>query len=265
LEDHSDYGTSSLSFSGRIKVKTAVYLYLSRSSPPADLFYSGSNHDDDPMKELYDKVFPSPYALSRSNWKIALNLPNFKLKAAVSLLILISIGIFIPRFFGFIQNRPGIILNDAFLNLFEPQNVSWVIFPLLYVSLFLTFLNLIPLPHLFIKGVQAFAILLLIRIVCLYFVPLEPATRYIPLQDPLIGRAFYSGTLITKDLFFSGHVSTMFLLFLINPAPALKYFLMIATALVACLILFQHVHYTVDVIAAPVFAWISYRLAVRFF
>ncbi len=216
------------------------------------------------MKSLYTKVFPSPYSLSRTNWKIAFGNPFFPFKAISSLLLLISIGIFIPHFFNYIQHRPGVVLNDTFLNLFEPINVSWLIFPLLYLSLGLTFLNLIPLPELFIKGVQAYALLMLIRIACLYLVPLEPALHYLPLQDPLIGGAFYSQGLITKDLFFSGHVSTMVMICLINPAPAMRNLLICATLLVAGLILLQHVHYTIDVIAAPFFSWISVYLTRKF-
>jgi hypothetical protein len=215
------------------------------------------------MKNIYLKVFPSPYAMSGINWKSAIAVPYFKIKAISSLILLISIGVIIPHFFNFIQQRQGTVLNDLFLNLFEPKNVSWFIFPLMYVSLGVTFLNLLPLPERFINAVQAYSLLLIIRIVCLYFVPLEPATRYVPLEDPFLGGAFYSGHPITKDLFFSGHVSTMALICMINPAPAMKYLLILATTAVACLILLQHVHYTVDVLAAPFFAWGSYLLAKR--
>jgi hypothetical protein len=215
------------------------------------------------MRALYGKVFASPYALSGANWKSALTITAFRYKAVLSLAFLITIGVFIPHFFNFIQHRPGIVLNDVLLNLYPPKDVSWYIFPIMYLALGITFLNLLPLPELFIRAVQAYTFLLIIRMICLYCVPLEPATLYIPLQDPFIGGAFYSGVPITKDLFFSGHVSTLFLLWLINPAPALKITLLVATCAVAVLILIQHVHYTVDIIAAPFFAFGSYRLAMK--
>jgi hypothetical protein len=215
------------------------------------------------MRELYGKVFASPYALSGKNWRLAMTEGPFKYKAPISLLFLITVGVYIPHFFNFIQHRPGIVLNDALLNLFTPKDVSWYIFPIMYVSLVITFINLIPFPELFIRAVQAYTLLLLVRIVCLYYVPLEPSSRIIPLQDPFIGGLFYSGTPVTKDLFFSGHVSTLFLLWLINPTPALKNILLLCTITVACLILLQHVHYTVDILAAPFFAWGCYRLTLK--
>jgi len=65
---------------------------------------------------------------------------------------------------------------------------------------------------------------------------------------------------LTKDLFFSGHVATTFLLLLFT----LPYKKMAMTALVAHLIVvgvvfFSHLHYTVDVIGAWVITYLLFR------
>ena len=53
----------------------------------------------------------------------------------------------------------------------------------------------------------------------------------------------------------------MFLLFLAVPGrPARAYFLA-STVAVGCLVLVQHVHYAVDVLAAPAFAYAAWRIA----
>jgi len=124
----------------------------------------------------------------------------------------------------------------------------------------LTAINLSTSPLLFLKCLQAYCLLVAIRIICLYLVPLDPERLMIPLDDPFVGKLFYNGSVITKDLFFSGHVSTMFLFFLVIPFRTLKYFFLIATILVSVFILIQHVHYTIDVIAAPFVSWVSYRV-----
>jgi hypothetical protein len=80
------------------------------------------------------------------------------------------------------------------------------------------------------------------------------------LNDPFVDFVGYGKNIITKDLFFSGHTSTLFLLFLIARKRALKIFFLAITLAVAMFLLKQHVHYTIDVLAAPVFAWISYRI-----
>ena len=60
---------------------------------------------------------------------------------------------------------------------------------------------------------------------------------------------------ITKDLFFSGHTSTLFLMFLITQHKKVKATLLTISIIVPILLLVQHVHYTIDILAAPVFAY----------
>jgi hypothetical protein len=104
------------------------------------------------------------------------------------------------------------------------------------------------------KGIAGF-----MRMCTLFVFPLEPSKVIIPLSDPLIDQLFYNNNIITKDLFFSGHVATLFLFVLAVPNP-LKYVFIVITLLVAILILIQHVHYTIDILGAPLFSWIGYRI-----
>jgi uncharacterized membrane protein YccC len=152
-------------------------------------------------------------------------------------------------------------MNDFFLARITARNFSWYIFPLIYSVIAICLINASFYPELLLRGLQAYGVLMIIRIFILFVLPLEPERSLIPLEDPFIGKLFYSGKLITKDLFFSGHVSTMFLMILINPVRHLRPYLIVATVLVASFILIQHVHYTVDVMAAPVFAWLSFRIS----
>ena len=84
---------------------------------------------------------------------------------------------------------------------------------------------------------------------------------FIELVDPVVSNIFYRHTLISKDLFFSGHTSTAFLMFLCLTKKFDKIFAFIATLIIASLLLIQHVHYSVDIFAAPVFAFISYLIS----
>ncbi|HEX3386290.1 MAG TPA: phosphatase PAP2-related protein, partial [Mucilaginibacter sp.] len=63
-----------------------------------------------------------------------------------------------------------------------------------------------------------------------------------------------------KDLFFSGHTSTMVLIYLCLQKRTDKLIALIAAFAVACLLLVQHIHYTIDVLAAPVVVYPCYRL-----
>lgn len=212
------------------------------------------------MKKNFTYLFPAPFSTFKDNWREAWNSPSFRFQTIITLSFLALLGVFIPPFFTYIQATPGYLINDVILNYLPVQNFSLSIFLLIYSVIILTAINLSTFPMLFLKCLQAYCLLVAIRIFCLYLVPLDPERLMIPLDDPFVGRLFYNGSVITKDLFFSGHVSTMYLFFLAIPYRSLKYFFLIATILVSVFILVQHVHYSVDVIVAPFISWISYRV-----
>jgi len=94
------------------------------------------------------------------------------------------------------------------------------------------------------------------------FYSAQSPDNLIPFADPITN--FFYGKqhdFITKDLFYSGHTSTMFLCFLCFIQKRDKLIALISTLLVGMMVLIQHVHYTVDVLAALPFTYIVYRIA----
>jgi hypothetical protein len=198
--------------------------------------------------------------MQNEGWKICWKEDHrFRIRFIVTILVLLSVAVSINFFFLFIEERKGYDFSDPLLNAFLPYALSLYTFLLIYSAILFTLSNLINKPRILLKAFQALAILMIIRMLVLYFVPLEAPKIMIPLQDPFIEKFFYGQTRITKDLFFSGHVSILCLT--IFYIPRYKVAMVFITLAVAALILLQHVHYSIDVIAAPFFSWISYKLA----
>lgn len=72
---------------------------------------------------------------------------------------------------------------------------------------------------------------------------------------------------IENDLFFSGHTAFMFLSFLLvrRSSRPLSWLFLASTFLEAACVLLMHMHYTIDVYAAPFFAYGAYRIAFLLF
>jgi membrane-associated phospholipid phosphatase len=151
------------------------------------------------------------------------------------------------------------VLNDPLLALFSPIDVTYFTFGILYLSLFTGLISLSRHPKSLILAMQAYSLLTLFRIAAMYVMPLDPPATMLPLADPLV-ELFGTGKLLTRDLFFSGHTSIMFILFLTAKDKILRMILLIGTISIALLVLVQHVHYTVDVLAALFFAWGAYSI-----
>ncbi|MBK6536274.1 MAG: phosphatase PAP2 family protein [Ignavibacteria bacterium] len=105
--------------------------------------------------------------------------------------------------------------------------------------------------------------MVLFRMTAMYLVPLDPPPGCIDLDDPVV---FILGTgqKIIKDLFFSGHTSTAFMLFQIARNKFLKGYFLIATITVGSCVILQKAHYTIDVFAGLVFSYTSYQLVKSF-
>lgn len=207
-----------------------------------------------------------PIVLAPAGWKVALQELLFMKRAVTGLLAILLLLAIFPHFFQIIEKRHGIVLNDPLLRWIPPVNVSVPIFILLWGLFLLFFYRVARNPQLILLFAYSYVVLCLMRIITISLVPLNPPPGLIPLADP-ISNVCYGHKFITKDLFFSGHTSTMFLLYLCLEKSRDKLIGLIVTLLIGTLVLVQHVHYTCDVIAAPFFTYwcfvIGRRLALR--
>lgn len=192
------------------------------------------------------------------NWSEFLHNKYFRKELIVSLLVLALTLTSLAKFLDFVEMRKGITLPDPLLRLFNPINLTWLTFILIYLSIILILFLFATKPKKLIFAVQCYTLLIIIRIFMMFLMPLNPPEGMIPLNDPFV-QIFGTGQLLTKDLFFSGHTATIFLFYFVSDKKIFKAFFLIATILVGTSVLLQHVHYSIDVAIAPFFSYISYR------
>ena len=194
------------------------------------------------------------------SWKEVWRYDSFRNKIITGFIALLAILITLPFFFEHIEKRRGAVLNDIFLSDLPSLDFSIPIFILIWAGAAIIFYKCIKNPYVCIIFLWSYILLCLTRIMTISFISLNPPEDIIVLKDP-ITNVFYGGKFITKDLFYSGHVATQFLVFLCLQKKVLKIINLIFAILLAIMILFQHVHYTIDVLAAPLFAYGCYWIA----
>jgi membrane-associated phospholipid phosphatase len=195
-------------------------------------------------------------------WHEAWQAAWFRRRVMTGLVLIIVILSCFPVFFQAIERRHGMVMNDRFLRFLPAHNVSLAIFLVIWAISAFFVVRAVRTPQLFLTFLWAYILLSLFRMLTISVAPLDPPAGLIPLADP-ISNYFYGARFVTRDLFFSGHTSTVFLLYLCSTGRTDKSLALLATLLVGFLLLVQHVHYTVDVIGGFAFAWISYWLARR--
>ena len=192
-------------------------------------------------------------------WREVWRRPSFRWQLVTAGFVLAILAVTIGSFFAKVQARGGTIWNDPLLSMFKPVDVSNWIFAILYPSLGGALRLLVREPLVLLKFCQSYVLLIVGRMLAMWMVPLEPDPDMIVLIDPIVDRFFYTDRIITKDLFFSGHVSILSLMTCAVPSRPVKKVLGVSTLVVGGLLLWQHVHYTADVLVAPLVAWISWR------
>lgn len=188
-------------------------------------------------------------------WQSAWVYPAFRVKLISGILLMIIILYSFPHFFAIIQRRPGSAVPDLALGEIPAVDVSAWIFLVLYPAALYFVYRMVTNTTVCITALWGYILLCLARMITIYWIPLEPPAEIIHLKDPF-SVFFYGKEFITKDLFFSGHTATLCLLGLCLEKRWEKWIFFIGTGILGLLLMIQHVHYTMDVFAAPVFSYV---------
>jgi len=200
------------------------------------------------IKEIWIEALQDPHRRYKIIW------------GSVGVAILLS---FMPMFFNHIEKRNGVVLNDWVLARVPAYDMSYPIFAIIWGMAILMVVRALRNPNIFIKYIWTLIFINLARFTSISLIVLDPPRGLIHLVDPISG-IFYGNASITKDLFFSGHTSTVVLMFLCLERPKDKIIGFLAIVFVMILLLIQHIHYTIDVIAAPVIVYLLFTVTCYF-
>jgi hypothetical protein len=154
----------------------------------------------------------------------------------------------------------GWVFNDPIHSLLPAMNLSIPIFTITYGSLLLYVFTTYRQPNFLSSLMIAYGLVVLFRIGTISLIPLREPETLVFLQDPVLNDLIYPGEIIT-DLFFSGHTALVFILFVLS---GYRWYFLLLTLLMGVFLMIQRIHYSIDVLAALPFAWLSVWLAGKF-
>jgi membrane-associated phospholipid phosphatase len=197
------------------------------------------------------------------SWKLAFKNNQFTAKFILSFVLLFGLMYFLAWFLNYVEQRQGHVFYDPVLNFFRPRDVSDIIFYTTYGATLVAVAYAFGSPYRTIHLCQMYTLLTVFRVITLFIIPLDPPTAIIPLKDAILQSTVYNDAGNVKDLFFSGHTGSLFLFFFFTKHPFLKWLFFVCSLVVAVAVVIQHIHYSYDVLAAPLFAYLACKLVYR--
>lgn len=193
-------------------------------------------------------------------WKNVRSDRQLLLRFAVAVTGLAVALVAYTHFLTRIEQRQGVAFLDPLHVLFTPVDLTWVTFSMVYGAVLGASVLVMREPLALLWAMQAYTMHTLLRMMMMWALPLDPPITMIPLIDPVVSAVTSGGAPLTRDLFYSGHVGTLVVLSVVVPEQWARRTLLVLAALVGVAVLLQHVHYTVDVLVAPIVAATAARL-----
>ena len=198
-------------------------------------------------------------------WKDALSNKTFRYKLILAPGLFFVYSAITQHLGNYVETRKGVQLQDKLLTFFPSIDFSSFIFLLLYTSLFAIIAAHLNRPKVIVRVLEMHLAVAVVRQACILMVALEPPSGLIVLRDVFLENTVYPhNTPMTKDLFFSGHVASIWIYFLCAERKYLKTYLGIATVLMSFMVLSMRIHYTYDVYGALFFTTLIYVMPVWF-
>ena len=196
----------------------------------------------------------------KRNWNsFFLSKKNIYFFIAILVLLALVLGLF-TRFLQYFELRNGFAFDDPILIQFNPIDLTWIIFIMIYGGLVLALISLVKSPQVLTLALLTYLLMVIFRIAAMYTLPLNPPESMLALKDPFV-ELFGGGKTLTKDLFFSGHTATSLIFFLTAKNKIIKKIFLFLTVVMGASVLLMHVHYSVDVLIAPLVSFTAFIIS----
>lgn len=190
-----------------------------------------------------------------------------RVRSLVNALILLALAVIFQYYASAYVNRvPSNSVSDLFLSILPVVNLNFIIVEGALCAILLSIILILAKPQYLLFVLKTAAIFIATRAV---FISVTHIGIY-PTQvgpDPtgIFDRA-YTGLGLEAGFFFSGHTGLPFLMALIMWNEKFwRYAYIILAIVFGIAVLFAHVHYSIDVLAAPYMAYGIFKMSQYFF
>lgn len=161
------------------------------------------------------------------------------------------------HFMPWVETREDCVrYEDRILNAITPKDFSIANSVTLYASMCLLFWEHAWTVESFTLLLTCHTLVFMARCFCLYMVPLEAPDGYIALRDPMVDWATNSrDEPLSRDLLFSGHMAFVTVNLVMCTVPTYWWIHAYCCMMIPIFLIWQHVHYTIDVFIAPFVAY----------
>jgi hypothetical protein len=156
-------------------------------------------------------------------------------------------------------------VSDFFLNILPVVNLNWFIIEGAFVAILFSIILILAKPQYLLFTLKAVGIFIATRAV---FIAATHIGIYPGQVNPDVGffDNIYTGLGLEAGFFFSGHTGLPLLMSVIFwDEKFWRYAYMILGVLFGVAVLFAHVHYSIDVLAAPYMTYGTFKIAQYFF
>lgn len=142
------------------------------------------------------------HSKTNHSWKLYLQQQNNRLEIIILSVGTIGVMYLIKAFLSWNEKRPGLVLNDVLLGVLPSIDFSILTGILTNGLIFSGLVILAQKPDTFRITLLSAILISLLRMLCMYFVPLDPPHGIIPLRDLLLENTFYCNQVMVLDCFF---------------------------------------------------------------